>query len=168
MNFNRSSDYGRHHKLLTGYTIGDMTHKIHLDGYNQLSLLTGTGPSARDEFFYFSDDGDLMSLRFGNWKTVFEEQRSQGTLEVWAEPLTRLRVPKLFYFRTDPFERADTDSNTYWDWYPSHEYMAAEAQIRTAKFIATFKDYPPRQKAASFSVDQIMQNMTSNINMDND
>jgi arylsulfatase A-like enzyme len=155
-------------KLLSGYTIGDMTYKVHLDGYNQLPLLTGAGPSARTQFFYFSDDGDLMALRYGNWKAVFEEQRAQGTLEVWAEPLTPLRIPKLFNLRTDPFERADTDSNTYWDWYLSHEYMIMQAQDITAKFIATFKEYPPRQKAASFTIDQIMQNMTQNVNADND
>jgi arylsulfatase A-like enzyme len=155
-------------KLLSGYTIGDMTYKVHLDGYNQLPLLTGTGPSARTQFFYFSDDGDLMALRYGNWKAVFEEQRADGTLEVWAEPLTPLRIPKLFNLRTDPFERADTDSNTYWDWYLSHEYMIMQAQDITAKFIATFKDYPPRQKAASFTIDQIMQNMTQSVNAGND
>jgi arylsulfatase A-like enzyme len=149
-------------KLLAGYTIGDRSYKVHLDGYNQLPYLTGqAAQSARSEFFYFSDDGDLMCLRTGNWKFVFAEQRSPGTLEVWAEPLTMLRIPKIFNLRTDPFERADVDSNTYWDWYLDHAFFIMEAQDLTAKFIASFKDYPPRQKAASFSIDQILANMQS-------
>jgi hypothetical protein len=109
-----------------------------------------------------------MCVRWGNWKAVFEVQRSQGALEVWAEPLTPLRVPELFNLRTDPFERADTDSNTYWDWYISHAYLIMHAQDITAQFIATFKDYRPRQKAASFTIDQIMQNMTTNVAGDED
>jgi arylsulfatase A-like enzyme len=149
-------------KLLAGYTIGDRRYKVHLDGYNQLPYLLGqANQSARSEFFYFSDDGDLMCLRTGNWKFVFAEQRSPGTLEVWAEPLTMLRIPKIFNLRTDPFERADVDSNTYWDWYLDHAFFIMQAQDLTAKFIASFKDYPPRQKAASFSIDQILANMQS-------
>jgi arylsulfatase len=147
-------------KLLSGYTIGGRTYKVHLDGYNQLPLLTGqTDKSARPEFFYFSDDGDLMALRFGNWKMVFAEQRAKGTLEIWAEPLTLLRIPKIFNLRTDPFERADITSNTYWDWYLDHGFFIMKAQQLTSQFIATFKDYPPRQKAASFTVDQILQRL---------
>jgi hypothetical protein len=102
-----------------------------------------------------------MCLRTGNWKFVFAEQRSPGTLEVWAEPLTMLPIPKIFNLRTDPFERADVDSNTYWDWYLDHAFFIMQAQDLTAKFIASFKDYPPRQKAASFSIDQILANMQS-------
>jgi arylsulfatase A-like enzyme len=101
-------------KLLAGYTIGDRTYKVHLDGYNQLAFLTGqTDKSARDEYFYFSEDGDLMALRVGNYKFVFLEQCSPGTLAVWAEPLVQLRLPKIFNLRDDPFERADITSNSY-------------------------------------------------------
>ena len=103
-------------RLKTGYTIGDRTYKVHIDGFNFLPYLIGQearGP--RPGFFYFSDDGDLMALRYDNWKIVFAEQRSRGTLELWAEPFTRLRVPKLFNLRTDPFEHADVTSNTYYD-----------------------------------------------------
>jgi arylsulfatase A-like enzyme len=147
-------------KLLAGYTIGDRSYKVHLDGYNQLPLLTGqTDQSAREEYFYFSDDGDLMCLRFGNWKLVFAEQREQGTLQIWAEPLTMLRIPKIFNLRTDPFERADVTSNTYWDWYLDHDFLILKAQDLTAKFIGSFNAYPPRQKAASFTIDQILANM---------
>jgi arylsulfatase len=147
-------------KLLAGYTVGDRSYKVHLDGYNQLPFLTGqTDQGARDEYFYFSDDGDLMCLRFDNWKLVFAEQRQQGTLQIWAEPLTMLRIPKIFNLRTDPFERADVTSNTYWDWWLDHDFLILKAQDLTAKFIASFKAYPPRQKAASFTIDQILANM---------
>jgi arylsulfatase A-like enzyme len=147
-------------KLLTGFAAGSRSYKVHLDGYNQLPLLTGqTDKSARPEYFYFSDDGDLMALRVGNYKFVFMEQRAQGTLQVWAEPFTTLRLPKIFNLRDDPFERADITSNTYWDWYLDHDFLIMLAQQRTAQFIATFKDYPPRQKAASFTVDQILERL---------
>jgi arylsulfatase A-like enzyme len=147
-------------KLLTGYAAGNHTFKVHLDGYNQLPLLTGQkDQGARSEYFYFSDDGDLLALRWNNWKFVFMEQRSPGTLELWAEPFVPLRIPKIFNLRDDPYERADITSNTYWDWYLSHAYFIMEAQKLTAEFIATFKDYPPRQKAASFTVDQILERL---------
>jgi arylsulfatase A-like enzyme len=147
-------------KLLTGYGAGGKTFKVHLDGYNQLPLLTGQSDnSARPNYFYFSDDGDLLALRTGNYKIVFMEQRSPGTLEVWAEPFTPLRIPKLFNLRDDPYERADFTSNTYWDWFLDHDFFVMVAQQQTAEFIATFKDYPPRQKAASFSVDQILERL---------
>ena len=108
-------------RLKAGYTIGDRTYKVHIDGFNFLPYLTGQesrGP--RPGFFYFSDDGDLLALRYDNWKFVFIEQRCEGTLRVWAEPFTRLRFPKLFNLRTDPFEHADVTSNTYYDWMIDH------------------------------------------------
>jgi arylsulfatase len=105
-------------KLKKGYRAGDKKFKVHIDGYNLLPYLTGEmKESPRQGFIYFSDDGDLVALRFKNWKAVFMEQRSTGTLEVWANPFTVLRLPKLFNLRTDPLERADVTSNTYWDWY---------------------------------------------------
>ena len=115
--------------------------------------------SPRKGFIYFSDDGDLVALRFDNWKLVFMEQRARGTLEVWAEPFMPLRVPKLFNLRTDPFERADTTSNTYWDWLLSKAYLVLAAQFVVAEFLATFKEFPPRQKAASFTIDQALEQM---------
>ena len=112
-------------KLLEGYKAGGKTFKVHLDGYNQLPVPDRQEPkSAREEFFYFNDDGDLVALRYENWKIVFEEQRVPGTLRVWAEPFTQLRVTKFFDLRADPFERADITSNTYWDWLFDHAYMA--------------------------------------------
>jgi arylsulfatase len=106
-----------------------------------------------------SDDGDLVAPRFDNWKLVFMEQRARGTLELWAEPFVPLRVPKLFNLRTDPFERADTTSNTYWDWYISKAYLIMAAQALVTDFLATFRAFPPRQKAASFTIDQALERM---------
>jgi arylsulfatase len=94
---------------------------------------------------------------------VFMEQRAKGTLEVWAEPFVALRVPKLFNLRTDPFERADTTSNTYWDWYLSKAYLIIAAQALVSQFLQTFKDFPPRQKAASFTIDQVMERMERSL-----
>ena len=108
------------------------------------------------EFFYFSDDGDLMALRYDNWKMVFMEQRMAGTLRIWEEPFVPLRFPKLFNLRTDPFERADITSNTYWDWILDHVYLFLPAQRYVGEFLMTFKEFPPRQKAASFTIDQVL------------
>src|SRR5262245_7190393 len=147
-------------KLLKGHKAGDKTFKVHIDGFNLLPFLTVKGEkSPRKGFMYFSDDGDLVAVRVGNWKSVFMEQRSRGTLELWAEPFTTLRVPKLYNLRTDPFERADVTSNTYWDWYMSKAYMILAAQAIVAQFLATFEDFPPRQKAASFTIDQALEKM---------
>jgi arylsulfatase A-like enzyme len=147
-------------KLKTGHEAAGKTFKVHIDGYNLLPYLTGEeDESPRKGFIYFSDDGDLVALRYDNWKLVFMEQRARGTLEVWAEPFTTLRVPKLFNVRTDPFERADTTSNTYWDWYMSKGYMILAAQAIVADFLATFEEFPPRQKAASFTIDQALEKM---------
>jgi arylsulfatase len=149
-------------KLLQGHQAGSMTYKVHLDGYNQLDHLLGKEKkSKREEIFYFSDDGDLMALRFLDWKMVFLEQRAEGTMRIWAEPFTGLRVPKIFNLRRDPYERADITSNTYYDWLIDHVFLIVPAQAYVGKFLETFKDFPPRQKAASFSVDQVMDRLRS-------
>ena len=96
----------------------------------------------------------MLALRFDNWKVVFMEQRVQGTLQIWAEPFTVLRVPKLFNLRTDPFERADVTSNTYWDWMLDNVYLVLAGTAIMTQFLATFEEFPPRQKAASFTIDQ--------------
>ena len=151
-------------KLLKGYQAGSKTYKVHLDGYNQVSYLTGKQPdSARKEFVYFNDDSDLVGLRYENWKIVFEEQRAPGTMRVWAEPFTKLRLPKLFDLRADPYERADITSNTYYDWFVSQPYVIFAAQEVVGKFLATFKEYPPSQRAASFSIDQIVEKMQKSL-----
>jgi arylsulfatase len=146
--------------LRHGHTAAGKRFKVHIDGYNLLPHLTGEEErSPRQGCIYFSDDGDLVALRFDNWKLVFMEQRAAGTLAVWSEPFIPLRVPKLFNLRTDPFERADTTSNTYWDWFLSKAYMVLPAQALVAEFLATFTDFPPRQKAASFTIDQALATM---------
>jgi arylsulfatase len=148
-------------KLLKGHQAGAKSFKVHLDGYNQLPYLTGQqDKSARKEFMYFNDDGDLVALRFENWKVVFEEQRATGTLRIWAEPFTSLRFPKLFNLRADPYERADITSNTYYDWLMSDGagvFIAAPAVA--AQFLDSFKEYPPSQRPSSFSIDQIVEKM---------
>ncbi len=151
-------------KLLKGHQVGAKTFKVHLDGYNQLPYLTGeTDKSPRDEFFYFSDDGDLLAMRYDNWKLVFMEQRVQGTCQIWAEPFVTLRIPSIFNLRTVPFEFAHTTSNTYWDWMFDHVFLLVPAQHIVARFLATFKEFPPRQKAASFTVDQVMEKLKEGI-----
>ncbi len=152
-------------RLLQGAAIAGKQYKNHLDGYNQLDYLTGKSPdSARNEFFYFNDDGDLVALRYENWKIVFEEQRAIGTMAIWAEPFTKLRVPKMFDLKADPYEKADITSNTYWDWLFTHAYLVVPAQAEVAKFFATFKEYPPAQRPASFSIDQIQEQLQQSLN----
>ena len=149
-------------KCEAGHQAGDKTFRVHLDGFNLLDFLTKEGvASPRQAFMYFDDDGALVAMRFDNWKVVFEEQRCAGTLQVWAEPFTSLRVPKIFNLRTDPFERADITSNTYWDWYLSKAYLIMPVQAIVGDFLATFQAFPPRQKAASFTIDQVMDKMTA-------
>jgi arylsulfatase len=137
------------------------SYKVHLDGYNVLPLLTGeTKEGPRNEIFYFSDDGDLTALRYRDWKLIFMEQRATGTLRVWAEPFTPLRVPLMFNLRRDPYERAQITSNTYYDWLIDRAYLMVPAQAYVGQFLATFKEFPPRQKAASFSLDRVMEALT--------
>ncbi len=148
-------------KLLKGDTVGDMTYKVHLDGDNLVPYLTGEeDKSPRESFFYVNDDQQLTGVRYDNWKLVFMEQRAPGTLLVWANPFTSLRVPKIYNLRTDPYERADITSNTYYDWVLDHVFLIVPAQDYVGNFLATLKDYPPRQKAASFNLDEVMKQMT--------
>jgi arylsulfatase len=147
-------------KLKKGYKAGNKTFKVHIDGFNLLQFLTEKGvKTPREGLIYFDDDGNLVAMRYGNWKMVFMEQRCPGTLQVWAEPFTVLRIPKLFNLRTDPFERADITSNTYWDWYINKAYLIMGAQALVGRFLETFKEFPPRQRAASFTIDQAMEKM---------
>ena len=147
-------------ELLKGYKVGNMTYKVHLDGDNLLPYLTGqTEKSPRESFFYINDDQQLTALRFDNWKLVFMEQQTPGTMLIWANPFTSLRVPKMFNLRMDPYERADVTSNTYWDWEIDHVYLLVPAQEYVGKFLATFKDYPQRQKAASFNMDEVLKQL---------
>jgi arylsulfatase A-like enzyme len=147
-------------QLLKGMKVGDTTFKVHLDGYNLLPLLSGqTTESPRKEFFYFGDEGGLFCLRYDNWKLVFSEQRKEGTMGVWAEPFTELRLPKIFNLRTDPYERADITSNTYWDWIFDHAFVYVPAQAVVGNFLATFKEFPPAQEAGSFSINKVVEKL---------
>jgi len=151
-------------KLKGGHTIGDTTYRVHIDGYNLLPYLTGKADkSPRPGFVYFSDDGDLVALRYDNFKLVFMEQRVAGTLQIWAEPFVTLRVPKIYNLRTDPFERADTTSNTYWEYLFEHAFIALAAQPIIGTFLGTFSEFPPRQKAASFTIDQALDKLQAAI-----
>jgi arylsulfatase A-like enzyme len=144
-------------KLLQGYKIGDMTYKVHLDGDSLVPYLTGeVAKSPRQTFFYINDDQQLVGLRYDNWKLAFLEQRAPGTLAVWANLFTNLRVPKIFNLRTDPYERADITSNTYYDWLLDHAFLLVPAQDHVGQFLLTFRDYPQRQKAASFNMDEVL------------
>jgi arylsulfatase len=150
-------------KLLKKYTANGRSYKNHLDGYNTLDYLTGKAEETpRKEIFYFTDDGDLSALRYNDWKMIFLEQRVEGTLEIWANPFTELRVPLIFHMRRDPFERAQKTSNTYYDWMLDRAYLLVPAQEYVGNFLATFKKYPPRQKAASFSLEKVMDKLSEN------
>tara|TARA_R110002110_G_scaffold70934_19_gene189828 strand:+ start:2905 stop:4410 length:1506 start_codon:yes stop_codon:yes gene_type:complete len=144
--------------LLKGVTENGRSYKVHLDGYNMLPFLTGKEKKgARQELFYFSDDGELMALRYNDWKVTFMHQPAQGTLDTWSKPMVTTRIPWLYNLRRDPYEFATTTSNTYWDWYLDHVYLLLPAADYVGQFIATFKEYPPRMKAASFNLGDTMK-----------
>ncbi len=147
-------------KLLKGYKLGDTTFKVHLDGYNLVPYLTGEAKeSPRNSFIYCNDDQQLTAMRYDNWKIVFLEQRVEGTLRIWAEPFVTLRVPKLFNLRTDPYERADITSNTYYDWLIDHVFLFVPAQHIVGDFLTTFREYPQRQKAGSFNLNDVLEKL---------
>jgi arylsulfatase len=148
-------------KLLKGHRAIGRSYKVHLDGYNFLPFLTGEAKEGpRREIFYFSDDGDLTALRYQDWKLIFMEQRAEATLQAWREPFIPLRAPMIVNLRRDPYERAMITSNTYDDWWLDHAFMLVPAQAYVGEFLQTFKKYPPRQKAASFSLDQVMEQLS--------
>jgi arylsulfatase A-like enzyme len=142
-------------KLLTGYEAAGKTFKVHLDGYNQRELLGGTGPGKRQEYFYWTDDGNLAGLRYDRWKMVFLEQREEG-LAVWENPLIPLRFPKLIDIRGDPFERAQDDAGDYARWRVEHAFALVPAQAYVARHLQTYVEFPPRQEPGSFSLDQVL------------
>lgn len=153
-------------KLRKGYQANGITYKVHLDGYDQSKFLTtvsGTAAnnndvkSARDKFFYSDDDGSLVAMRGGDYKYVFSEQRQPGTMQVWAEPFTKLRLQKIFNLFQDPYERADITSNTYWDWQLNHVQTMYGVMNEVFEFAATFKEYPPRSSPPSFNPATILE-----------
>ena len=157
-------------QLKTGTTLGDKDVKVFLDGYNLLPNLASEGGADKEwprrEYFYWNDGGGLVALRYNHWKLVFQEQR-ESKFMVWSEPFVALRVPKLFNLRTDPFERADTDSNNYNRWWIERVFAMVPAQTFVGEYIATFKEFPPRQKPAKFNVDDALAAMKSARNAGN-
>lgn len=152
-------------KMLSGYKAGDKTFKLHLDGFNLLPYLTGREATPpRRGFFYFNDDGDLVAMRAGNYKIVFMEQRAPGTMAVWSEPFVPLRIPKIFNLRLDPFERADVTSNTYYDWLLSHDFVFVLGQKAAMQHLETYRDFPPRQRASTFTIDQAVEKLQQTLN----
>jgi arylsulfatase len=126
-------------------------------------LFTGqTDKGPRKEFIYINDDQQVVAVRYDNWKCVFMEQRMQGTMGIWAEPFVALRFPKLFNLRTDPYERADVTSNTYYDWVLDHLFVITPMQGYVGGFLQTFKEFPQRQKAASFNLDSVLEKLQEN------
>jgi arylsulfatase len=144
-------------KLKKGYKSGNRTFKVHIDGYNLLPFLKGeVKENPRKGFLYWSDDGDLMALRVGNWKATFMEQRAHG-LGVWEEPLVTKRLPDIYNLRSDPFERATEDASMFYGkWKADRAFLLVPAQEIVGQFLATFKEFPPRQRPASFSIDQAL------------
>ena len=147
-------------KLLKGHKAGDTKYKVHIDGFNLLPYLTGeVEKSPRRGLIYFSDDCDVLGIRAENWKVVFAEQRCKGTLQVWFEPFTKLRAPKLFNLRTDPYEFADITSNSYWEWYFERDFLVFFASAVVTQFLDTFKEFPPRHPPASFSIENAVEEL---------
>jgi arylsulfatase len=147
-------------KLKKGHKIGDTTYKVHLDGYNFLPYVTGESDEwPRKEFFYFTDDGDLAAIRWNNWKVLFLEQRAHGW-EVWADPMVPLRMPRLYNLRSDPFERAENEAIGYAQWFFDRMFAFVPAQTIVKEFMQTFVEFPPRQKPASFSIEQADEQIT--------
>jgi arylsulfatase len=147
-------------RLLEGTTIDGSEYKVHLDGYNQLPYLTGeSANSPRRAFYYVNDDAQLVALRYEDWKVVFMEQRAK-TMQCWAEPFVPLRIPKIFNLRRDPFERADENSNGYWNWLLEHVFVIYPMQALAAEQIQSFREFPPRQDPAAFDLYSIMASMT--------
>ena len=148
-------------ELLAGKTIRDRTYKVHLDGYNLLPAFRGEAPWPRQDFIYWTDDGDVAALRYGPWKVTFLEQEAEG-LRVWQDPFKVLRAPLLTNLRMDPFERAEHENAMGYDrWYVEHMFAFAPAGAFVGKWLQSFKDYPPRQKPGSFNLQNVMDAITS-------
>ena len=145
-------------KLLAGYKADGKDFKVHLDGYDQRDLLAGIGPDKRREFFYWTDDGNLAGLRYDQWKAVFMAQEAHG-FDVWSQPMVPLRLPQLYNLRSDPFERAQVEAGGYVRWFVDHAFVFVPAQAIVGRYLTSFRDFPPRQRPGSFSVDQAMEKL---------
>ncbi len=146
-------------RLLEGHRAGTKTFKVHIDGYDLLPYLTGEAKTSPRQFhFYFSDDGEILAIRMGDWKVVLMEQRAKQ-LMCWIEPFVKLRAPKIFHLRRDPFERADENANTYFDWLIDHVPLIYGMQAIVAAQIENFAKFPPRQRPAAFNLDEVLRNL---------
>ena len=151
-------------KLKEGTELNGTDYRVHLDGFNQLDYLTGASEeSARPYYFYVNDDGQLTAVRYDNWKVVFYEQRIEGTLQIWAEPFVELRVPKIFNLRTDPYERADQTSNTYYDWLLDRVFLIVPLQAFVAEMAQSLIEFPQRQKPAAFNLSAVMEKIEAGV-----
>jgi len=146
--------------LLNGRKLNDMTYRVHLDGYNLLPALQAKADWPRHEFLYWTDDGDVAALRYDQWKICFLEQRAHG-INVWQEPFVKLRLPKLFNLRSDPFERADHEAIDYGRWRAERMFAFAPAAAYVSRWLQSFVEYPPRQKPGSFSLDRVLEAVTN-------
>ncbi|OED44952.1 arylsulfatase [Endozoicomonas sp. (ex Bugula neritina AB1)] len=138
-------------ELLEGKKIGDQNYRVMIDGYNQTSLLQGKEDSLRNEFFYWSDDGDLLAVRNGDYKFHFQIQEATG-IDVWANNFKKLRFPMMFDLSVDPFERAD-EGMGYNEWRHRRNFLSKDAVMKVKQMMATFKEFPPRQDPASFTIE---------------
>jgi arylsulfatase len=147
-------------KLKQGYTAGKKTFKVYIDGFNLLPHWKGeVKENPRPGFLYWSDEGDLMALRYGNWKIHFIEQRSDGA-PAWQDPFTPLRLPKLVNLRSDPFEEADiSGSFYYWKWRADRVFMLVPAAALVGQYMQTMLEFPPRQRPEHFSVGDVMEKL---------
>jgi arylsulfatase len=146
--------------LLKGRKVGEMTYKVHLDGYNLIPALKGESAWPRKEFIYWTDDGSVAALRYDNWKVTFLRQDSLG-LKVWQEPFVQLRAPMLTNLRMDPFERAEEENAMgYQRWYMDRMFLIAPAGGYVGQWLQSFKEFPPRQKPGSFNLDSVMEAVT--------
>ena len=157
-------------KVLKGYSANGKNFKVHLDGYNLMPFLKGdVKESPRKEFLYWSDDGDLMAIRVGNWKAAFMEQHAEVVpntpIGVWQGQFTKLRAPNLYNLKSDPFERSG-DSIYKGDWQAKRSFLVVPAQAAAAQWLASFKEFPPRQKPASFNLDEVMKKMSEQASKD--
>lgn len=148
-------------ELKQGKQVGNMNYKVHLDGQNLMPALQGKGDWPRDEFIYWTDDGNVAALRYAQWKITFLRQNAHG-LEVWQRPFEELRAPMLADLRSDPFERAEYESIGYGEWYLKRMFAIAPAGAYVAKWLESFKEFPPRQKPGSFNLDRVMDKVMSN------
>ena len=146
--------------LLKGRKVGETTYKVHLDGYNLLPALKGEAPWPRQEFLYWTDDGQVAALRYGNWKATFLRQNAHG-MHVWQEPFEELRAPLLTNLRMDPFELATDIGMDYQRWYLEHMFMIAPAGAYVGQWLQSFREFPPRQKPGSFNLNRVMEAVTT-------